>query len=323
MGTISVAMATCNGARHVRGQLESCLAQSRLPDEVIVSDDRSADGTVQLARDVLENAGIPHRITVNSERLGVQLNFEQAIRQASGEIIVLSDQDDIWLPHKLQTVEERLSADSAGGVFSDAITIHGDAGREGPRLWDVVGFTEARTTFAREPLSVLLKRHVVTGATLAFRAELRDALLPLSRAALHDKWIGLVLASLGKLEAVEEPLIYYRVHQHNAVGLPSRSVVRNARARFGRRGHAAAELELFLDLRERLMSLGLDQTVMRIEPKIDHLRHRSQLPKAPLRRGAKVAVALARRDYSRFSSSAVRAAVFDLLGGERGSVQGP
>lgn len=320
MGTISVAMATFNGSRHLREQLESCVAQSRPPDEIIICDDASTDDTVDVARGTLSRGGIAHRVMVNTTRLGVQRNFQRAIEQASGDIIALADQDDVWLPHKLEVVEKRLRSGAPGAVFSDAIVVGAHTDREERRLWDAIGFSHGRGRFHHDPFGVLLKQHVVTGATLAFRADLRAVLLPLSPAALHDKWIGLILAALGEIAPVDEALMLYRLHEDNVVGVPSPSVIRNARARLSRTGHAARELALFLDVRERLLDLGVDPTVTdRLNRKIAHLRHRNHLPEGVARRAAAVAQRVALGDYSRFSSSAMRAVLFDVMGGERRS----
>src|SRR5687768_17349654 len=98
---ISVAMTTYNGASYLREQLDSILAQTRMPDEVIVCDDRSTDATPELLREYSARAPVPMTIVFNEQRLASTKNFEQAIRLCSGEIIALSDQDDVWYPHKL------------------------------------------------------------------------------------------------------------------------------------------------------------------------------------------------------------------------------
>ena len=94
---ISVAMCTYNGGKYLREQLISIAKQARLPDELIVCDDVSNDATLQILNEFQKMAPFPIRIHRNGVRLGVTKNFEQAIALCNGDIIALSDQDDVWM----------------------------------------------------------------------------------------------------------------------------------------------------------------------------------------------------------------------------------
>src|SRR6266704_3029265 len=98
---ISIALCTYNGARFLPEQLESIAAQTRLPDEMVVCDDRSADETTDIIRTFAKNALFPVRLEINEQKLGSTKNFEKAIRLCHGEIIAPADQDDVWNPQKL------------------------------------------------------------------------------------------------------------------------------------------------------------------------------------------------------------------------------
>ena len=100
--TISVALCTYNGARFLEEQLASLLAQNRRPDELVVCDDRSTDSTVQMLESFSRSAPFPVRIQVNPVNLGSTVNFDRAMRLCAGSLIAFCDQDDIWLPHKLE-----------------------------------------------------------------------------------------------------------------------------------------------------------------------------------------------------------------------------
>src|SRR6478672_9070821 len=138
--TVSVALCTFNGAAHLPDQLGSIAAQRRLPDELVVRDDASSDGTCGVIRAFAARVPFPVRFEVNAHRLGSTRNFDRAIAACSGEIIALCDQDDIWRDDKLRLLERRFQDDSIGLVFSDADIVDAALIPAGERLWPSVGF---------------------------------------------------------------------------------------------------------------------------------------------------------------------------------------
>src|SRR5262245_39471269 len=118
---ISIALCTYNGTKYLSSQLESYLAQTCPPDEVVVCDDCSQDETVSTLNEFAERAPFPVRIFVNERNLGSTKNFEKAISLCSGDIIFLSDQDDAWASNKIERIVEEFDRDSeVGMVFSNA-----------------------------------------------------------------------------------------------------------------------------------------------------------------------------------------------------------
>src|SRR5258708_29962312 len=118
---ISVAMCTYNGARFLAQQLESIVAQTRLPDELVVCDDVSADESPEIIRKFAKNAPFPVRLELNEKNLGSSKNFEKAIGLCRGGLIALADQDDVWKPQKLAVLETVLeNHPEVGYAFSDA-----------------------------------------------------------------------------------------------------------------------------------------------------------------------------------------------------------
>jgi glycosyltransferase involved in cell wall biosynthesis len=266
---ISVALCTLNGGRFLEEQLASIAAQTRPPDEVVVCDDGSTDGTIA----ILER--FPFRIHRNPVRLGVTKNFEQAISLCSGDMIALADQDDVWYPHKIAVLERALA--DADLVFSNARRV--DAyGRVLPdSLWDHIGFRNS----GRPMLNVLVERNVVTGATMAFRADVRARALPIpnEHGMLHDQWIAMIVAATGRVHPVDEVLIDYRIHKAQERGAGEAAgglkrwfeLARNTGpADFAQK---AAELRLVA----RRVDIGL-------APRIEHLERRAALPKSRLAR---------------------------------------
>ncbi len=118
---ISVAMCTFNGAQYLGEQLASLLAQIRLPDELIICDDGSRDNTCDILRAFAGKVPFEIHIHVNETTLGSTKNFEKIISLCSGDIIALSDQDDVWYPQKLSLIEQAfLQNPQMGGVFTNA-----------------------------------------------------------------------------------------------------------------------------------------------------------------------------------------------------------
>lgn len=205
---ISVCMAVYNGERYLRQQLASILVQLAADDEIIVVDDGSSDGTMDLVR-ALHDPRI--RLHANPGNLGVLRTFERAIAEARGEIIFLSDQDDVWLPGKVSRFLQAFGSNPGIVlVISDAQVI--DAG--GQLL--AASFFQERGGFAAGWLRNLAKNRYL-GCAMAFRSSLKEVVLPLPRdIPMHDMWIGILASLRGSVKYIAEPLTAYRRHLSNA-----------------------------------------------------------------------------------------------------------
>jgi hypothetical protein len=313
--TITVAMATRNGARYVVAQLESILAQHRPPDEIVVCDDASTDGTYDIVSDRLGAVGIPHRIERNSQALGPIRNFALAISLTHGSVIALSDQDDVWEPEKLAVIERMFSAEaSVLAVFSDASLIDDD-GRPLPgSLWQRSGLSRsARAAINEDVLGQLCRWNIVTGATLSFRSSLLPMLLPPPDAAMHDHWIALMAATTGDIRAVPRRLVRYRLHGANTVGLTPRNPITLVKERVGDVGSRADELVLFDTALRRARAHGApDHTLHLLGEKVAFLRDRAQLSFRPLGRLPTVARHLLAGHYHQLGHGA-RSVAHDLV----------
>jgi glycosyltransferase involved in cell wall biosynthesis len=219
---ISIAMCTYNGGTYLGEQLASFLKQTRLPDELVVCDDGSTDDTLQVLDSFSKEAPFPVKVYRNQERLGPTRNFERAISLCSGDYIFLSDQDDVWMPQKVNTLLQALESDpGAGYAFCDALIVDEALHVMGYTMWQSIRFTSRqRRKFERAgQMDVLLKHNVVTGATMAFRAGLKDIVLPIPDTAIHDEWIALLASSLGMCGVpIDEPLVQYRQHPQQLLG---------------------------------------------------------------------------------------------------------
>ena len=141
---ISVALCTYNGAKYLAEQLDSIAAQTLAPTEMIVCDDGSTDGTLGMVEHFASRASFPVRLRSNAENLGSTENFSRAIRACRGDVVALADQDDVWLPQKLERIARAFETHPRAGVaFSDATVVDEDLNPLG-RLWETVGFTRAQ-----------------------------------------------------------------------------------------------------------------------------------------------------------------------------------
>ncbi len=200
-------MASYNGTKWIETQLESILPQLGPDDEVVIVDDCSADNTIELVRN-LEDSRI--RIFQNKQNLGVDKTFEKALSHAHGDILFLSDQDDIWYPGKVRYVM------SAFEQHPDVTLVLSDA-----RIIDQNGNAADETYFDRRGDFVpgvvpnILKSKFL-GCAMAIRSSMRDRFIPFpERIPGHDMWIGVVNEFYGRTLYVSKPLIGYRRHGEN------------------------------------------------------------------------------------------------------------
>lgn len=280
----SVALATCQGARYLSGLLDSLAAQSLPPCELIAADDASDDETVALLETFAASAPFPVRILRSSRCLGVTDNFNRAISACSGDFVALADQDDIWEADKLEKLSEALVTPGVQAAFSDAQVVDADLVPLGYTMWERVRFTsDEQTRLARgEGFAVQLKHRIVTGATLAFSAGLRDIALPIPANWPHDAWLSLLAAARGGLVAIPEPLIAYRQHAANVVGGRRKSFIQEMRTALtlDRATWYQQEISLW-----RALEVRLPVTPDELLEKLAHLEARANLPAPRLRRG--------------------------------------
>lgn len=209
---ISVAMATCQGERWIGPQVSSILEQLGPRDELVVADARSTDRTLEIVRDL---AGDRARIVEGIRRGSPPATFEAALRECRGDTLFLSDQDDVWLPGKVERCAAALSG-PAPLVLHDA------------KVVDAEGRVVAGSFFERRRIRAgfwsNLWRPGYLGCALAFRRELLDRALPFPAAVpMHDWWLGLLAERRGGVARVAEPLILHRRHGANANFDPNRS----------------------------------------------------------------------------------------------------
>jgi glycosyltransferase involved in cell wall biosynthesis len=307
VNTISVALCTYNGAKYLEAQLASIGAQTVRPDEVVICDDASTDDSVAVARRFADSAPFPVTIRRNSRNLGSRENFSECIAACTGQIIVLSDQDDIWLPHKVERLTSALAeAPDAAFTFSDALMINEHEQLLSRTLWETLRLTSAerRLFESRRGFDALLRRQIVTGATMAFRAHYRELLLPIPEGWVHDAWIALIFSAVAWGIPVSEPLIRYRQHSGQQIGEPRRSIYQQyLRAR----GKPAADFQraarAIRAARDRLSERapGTAAAIDALERKLIHAERRVRIHERHTWRGPLILSELLAGNYVKYS----------------------
>ena len=210
---VSVALAAYKGEKYILDQLSSILEQLDENDEIIVSDDCPGS---EMSKLVLKKADSDPRIKyLEGPGKGVIKNFENALSHTTGDIIFLSDQDDIWLPGKVDAIKKEIK-DGATLVLHDAKVVD-----EGLNILDESFF---KINGSREGFFKNILKNSYMGCCMAFDKELRDLSLPFpERIPMHDQYIGLLaeyMAKKGKckVKVLNTPYILHRVHGENVTG---------------------------------------------------------------------------------------------------------
>lgn len=288
--TISVALCTHNGERFVESQVQSILDQTLPPSQLVLSDDASADATVQLVTALVENhrASHPERpldfvVFRNERALGVAGNFEQAILACDGDLIALSDQDDVWVPERLAEIRAVFAANSQLSlVHSDARLVDDNGAPLGATLFDSIGVSrwERETETTADALRVLVRRNIVTGATAVFRRELVSRAMPIPDAWIHDEWLAAVAAAVGRIGIDARHLVDYRQHGANQIGAAKLSFIQKlAKLQEPRSERNRILLLRAEQLASRLQKLKADPRLVSLaRTKVRHETFRSSLP---------------------------------------------
>jgi glycosyltransferase involved in cell wall biosynthesis len=219
---VSVALCTFNGASFIAEQLESILAQDPPPYEIVVGDDGSTDETLAIVRETARSyPATTVTILPAAARLGVTANFERTIAATTGELIALSDQDDAWHAGRLsRLLREFESADDLLLVHHDAALVDARGVSTGMTLFDSlrVRSSERAAIADGRAFEAYLRRNLATGATVMFRRSLLQFAIPFPSQWVHDEWLAIIAAAVGRVELLDESLIDYRQHGGNQIG---------------------------------------------------------------------------------------------------------
>lgn len=202
-------MASFNGGKFIEEQVLSILNQTVPPSEIVIVDDGSTDNTV----DLLHSLAQKHpciRVYENPHNLGITRTFEKAITSTRGEYVALSDQDDVWLPEKIETLLGELGDYDA--VYSNSLLVDTDGNPLGKLFSSMMNL---KTYTNGVPF---LLANTVPGHTMLIRKEFLKKIIPFPSNLYFDLWIAFNAASSRGIKYVDQVLVHYRQHNTNAVG---------------------------------------------------------------------------------------------------------
>ncbi len=202
---ISVALAAYNGEKYIGQQLESILVSLGENDEVVISDDNPKGKT----KAVIESFNDSRIRYIEGKSKGVIKNFENAIINCTGDVIFLSDQDDIWLPEKVPMVMEKINSGADLVVHNADIT---------DENMEFICTTFQAKGFTRGYFQNIM-RNSYMGCCMAFKREILPLVLPFpDDIPMHDQWIAVIAEEYLNIEVIDTPLIKYRRHAENVTG---------------------------------------------------------------------------------------------------------
>ena len=224
----SVAMCTYNGENYLLKQLQSILYQTKSINEIVICDDCSTDKTIDVIQDFAKKSPISVIVKENAKNIGYTKNFEQAICLCSGDIIFLSDQDDIWMPEKVAVICDFFdSHPDISFVFTNAVLVNlKGVNSYDKTLFDAVGWNKHTKKIFQDGYGyeVLSTMGRITGATTALRASFIPHCIPFPKTSIpivHDERIAISAIVNDKIACIDKCLIKYRLHYKQSIGLGS------------------------------------------------------------------------------------------------------
>lgn len=215
MAKIGIVLATYNGKKYLAQMLDSLVAQTRQADFIVAVDDGSKDNTPAILKSY-ENR-LPLQVTILEKNSGHRAAFSKALELAQpqlsdNDLIALADQDDIWLPQKLDLLEKEIQDKAL--VFGDAQVVDAD-GKIMADSWRSYSKIEKKISMEQQIAGI----NNVTGCLSLFRAALLKTILPIPEGVtVHDRWIAMIADRQGGIAAIDTPVVQYRIHGNNAVG---------------------------------------------------------------------------------------------------------
>lgn len=219
---ISVCVATYNGEKYIKNQLDSILCQLSPNDEVIISDDGSSDNTVSIIQSYLDPRIIPidHKNSDSGKyqhpSYRVTRNFENALSRATGDIIFLSDQDDVWHQTKVKEIITVFETQNTNLVLHDAVLTDGQN--------NIIANSYFKVLKSRPGLKRNMIRNSYLGCCMAFDKTVLKNSLPFPKHLIaHDMWIGLIAEQTGNVAFIDQKLITYQRHESSATSSGNKS----------------------------------------------------------------------------------------------------
>lgn len=243
---IDILLATYNGEKFLKEQIDSILNQTYSNFRLLISDDCSNDDTRKILEEY-EKKDNRIKVFYQEKNLGYVKNFEFLLKQVENSIYALSDQDDVWLPEKIEKTYNKLKQTDSDLVFTDLEVVNEGLEIIYPSFNDYMLLTRKIKKYKDSYLLQYLY-NCITGCTLMSKKEFLDRIIPIpidSKYVIHDTWIGLIVSLYGKIEYLDEKTVKYRQHGNNQVGA-------------GKISHKLNKINdvrnLFIDVKEKLFT---------------------------------------------------------------------
>ncbi len=220
--TVSVALPVYNGALYLAEQLDSILQQLEAGDEIIAAYQPSEDDSLSILQ--AYHAKDPRVKIIYNQGRGITSNFDEAICHCSGDVIFLSDQDDIWLPNKRQVVVDAFARTGADLIIHNAVHTDAQLRRQEHTFFEIYPIGPGKWKNIKKPR--------MSGCCMAFTSSMRDKLLPLPEIYGYDQWIAVLAEFTGKIVYLDDVLLLHRLHGENSTTSTRRlSLVLRCRAK--------------------------------------------------------------------------------------------
>ena len=213
---ISVAMAVFNGGKYLKQQIDSILPQLRKSDELVISYDDSADDTLEIIRGY--ELKDPRVKVVTDPGHGVIDNFNSAISNCSGDLIFLSDQDDVWIDGKVERLLRCFMEEAPDLIIHNGVDTDEDLEPVSASFFDIYRIGNGKLK------NIIKSRY--SGCCMVFTKRIRDSILPIPEIDGYDRWIGTVGEFSGKIAYVDDVLVLHRLHEGNVTPRSSYPVPR-------------------------------------------------------------------------------------------------
>ena len=291
--TLSIALCTYNGEAHLPAQWNSLLKQERLPDEVVICDDKSTDGTRAMLRELAKEAPFRVVIVENEEQLGYNKNFEKALSLCTGDLLFICDQDDYWFPQKLTVMTQYMATYPTVQIgFCNAYEADEHLNNLNRPFWNRVrldAFQKERWKMGLS-MEVLLDGNRMMGCATVIRRTFMTELTPFPTdipGYIYDGWISLVGAAHNAIQLIDQPLQLYRTHDNQQVGVRAEPTGPRVRLkdRFSR--DRSIKMEPLVKIRQQLHKIKnhlsgrvpmQSEGMKQIDRKLAHYTMRSTLP---------------------------------------------
>lgn len=256
----SVALCTYNGEKYIREQIDSILEQSLKVDEIVVCDDGSTDQTLNILSEYENKFPDIFKIHLNEKNLRSVKNFEKAISLCSGEIIFLSDQDDVWENNKVKIFSDFFEDNqNVDVVCSNGFIIDENSLQQNLyTVWDVPNFLSENKKEIDYFKIFATIGNFATGASMAIRKSFINQVLPFPtvEGLHHDEWIALVSSEQKNFAFINEKLFSYRIHSEQQVGGISYSKDKTSKEKLISRFDYDKKSQLFRDFKIKLRTLN-------------------------------------------------------------------